>query len=75
MTTIAVETVSTKGPYGPLSMTSSRPVLMRIRALAIALASFAGALASAPLGALLMSLISALWAFVLKSVHYGPTPY
>ena len=51
MTTIAVETVSTKGPYGPLSMTSSRPVLMRIRALAIALASFAGALASAPLGA------------------------
>ncbi len=45
------ETVPTRGPYGPLSMTSSRPVLMRIHALAIALASLAGALAAVPVDA------------------------
>ena len=41
MTSRCPETVSIRGPYGPLLMTSPRPVPMRIPALAIRLASVA----------------------------------
>ena len=46
----AAETVSMRPAYGPLSSTFPRPVLMRIHALAIALAT-AGALTASSLGA------------------------
>ena len=51
MSDAPVETVPTRGPYGPLSMTSPRPVLMRILAFAIVLASTAGALIVSPIDA------------------------
>src|SRR6187402_2236496 len=45
------ETVQSERPYGPLTMTFSRPVLMRISAFAIVLAAFGGVIAPSALTA------------------------